>query len=222
MNDFEQSASTNPRPRWFWIVILVCTVAFTQVFLHGSLGWLDFWYLMALSIVFANAISFLTDKILMHRLVADCREEIGRKVLLGLASALALYLVFSGGNWVVHSLFPGLASGVQQVYALKQDASGLRIAVLMILIFGPGEEIFWRGYVQHHLMGKFGAKRGFVLAALIYSLVHLASANSMLVLAAAVCGVFWGWLYAWRRSLLVNMLSHTVWDLGVFLVFPFA
>ena len=44
----------------------------------------------------------------------------------------------------------------------------------------------------------------------------------MLVLAAMVCGIFWGLLYLRFESPLINMVSHTVWDIAVFIVFPFA
>jgi hypothetical protein len=43
----------------------------------------------------------------------------------------------------------------------------------------------------------------------------------MLILAAAVCGVFWGWLYLRFRSPLLNVVSHAVWDLLVFVILPF-
>ncbi len=56
---------------------------------------------------------------------------------------------------------------------------------------------------------------------MLYTAVHLASGNIMLVLAAAVCGVFWGWLYLRYRSPVLNIVSHTLWDLAVFVVFPF-
>ena len=62
---------------------------------------------------------------------------------------------------------------------------------------------------------------GFALTALLYTAVHLSSGNIMLVLAAAVCGVFWGWLYLRFRSPILNIVSHTLWDLAVFVVFPF-
>jgi membrane protease YdiL (CAAX protease family) len=59
------------------------------------------------------------------------------------------------------------------------------------------------------------------LTALLYTAVHLAGGNIMLVLAAALCGVFWGWLYLRFRSPLLNIISHTLWDLLVFVVLPF-
>ena len=42
----------------------------------------------------------------------------------------------------------------------------------------------------------------------------------MLVLAAGVCGLFWGFLYLRTGSLLINLVSHTAWDIAIFLLFP--
>jgi membrane protease YdiL (CAAX protease family) len=49
----------------------------------------------------------------------------------------------------------------------------------------------------------------------------VASGNPMIILAAAVCGIFWGGLYLRFRSPVLNAVSHTVWDLLVFVILPF-
>lgn len=42
----------------------------------------------------------------------------------------------------------------------------------------------------------------------------------MLILAAGLCGLFWGFLYVQNGSILLNIVSHTVWDVAIFLLFP--
>jgi len=44
----------------------------------------------------------------------------------------------------------------------------------------------------------------------------------MLVLAAATCGLFWGWLYLRFRSVIILVVSHVLWDLAIFLFAPLA
>jgi len=97
----------------------------------------------------------------------------------------------------------------------------LRIAALMIFIIGPGEELFWRSFLQRRLQNKSGKYSGFILATGIYTLVHIGSGNVMLVLAAGVCGLFWGYLYLRYGSVTLNIVSHTLWDVTVFLWLPF-
>jgi len=63
---------------------------------------------------------------------------------------------------------------------------------------------------------------GWLAAALAYCLVHLASGNLVLIGAALVCGLFWGCLFVRYDSLWANIVSHVVWDVGVFILFPFS
>ena len=140
---------------------------------------------------------------------------------MGILSALFLYLVFAIGNLFSRNIFSFAGSGIQDVYAFKMGASRLRIAVLMIFIIGPGEELFWRGFLQQRFQKKIGNYLGFLLATGIYTLVHLGSGNVMLVLAAGVCGLFWGYLYLRYGSITLNIVSHTLWDVTVFLWLPF-
>lgn len=48
----------------------------------------------------------------------------------------------------------------------------------------------------------------------------MTTGNPVLLLAALVCGLFWGLLYHFTKSLPLVVISHTAWDLLVFLVFP--
>jgi len=69
-------------------------------------------------------------------------------------------------------------------------------------------------------MKKWGNFPGFVLATLVYAGVHVLSFNPMLILAALVAGAFWGFLYLWRRDLLIQITSHSVWSAVIFAVAP--
>jgi membrane protease YdiL (CAAX protease family) len=55
----------------------------------------------------------------------------------------------------------------------------------------------------------------------LYTGVHIFTGNFMLVMAAFICGLFWGWMYLKYNSMVINVVSHTVWDIVVFLVLPF-
>jgi len=51
-------------------------------------------------------------------------------------------------------------------------------------------------------------------------MVHLTTGNPLLIGAALVAGLFWGGLYLWQGSILTIVVSHTLWDILVFLIFP--
>jgi membrane protease YdiL (CAAX protease family) len=185
------------------------------------LGPLDFWVWLALTIVLLVALSFAVDRGYGLRLKKDLRSGLLRKVGIGVASALVLYAVFAAGRQVALALFPFAATGIGQVYALRSGVPVARVVLLIGLVIGPGEELFWRGFFQEQSGSGTGRASGFALTSLLYTSVHLASGNPMLILAAAVCGVFWGGLYLRFRSPLLNIVSHTLWNLLVFVILPF-
>jgi len=199
----------------------LAAILFIALFRFRRIGPVDFWTWLALNIILLTGLAFFADKGYRARLAEDLRSGLLMKVTIGLASAAALYAVFAVGRAAALLVFPFAASGIKQVYALKTGASVLRIALLLGLVIGPGEELFWRGFLQEKAGGTTRPGVGFVLAVMLYTAVHLASGNVMLVIAAAVCAVFWGWLYLAFRSPVLNIISHTLWDLLVFVFLPF-
>lgn len=111
---------------------------------------------------------------------------------------------------------------VNMIYDMKGTISPYFIATTLLLIIGPAEEIFWRGFIQKNLMKRYGPNAGFIIATLIYTLIHIWSFNFMLVMAALVVGGIWGLLYRINQKwLLPLILSHALWDCAAFVVFPF-
>jgi len=150
-------------------------------------------------------------------------REGGRPIDLvtGVGASVALYGVFAAGRVLARQLFPFAGPQIGAVYLLRTQAPAWVIGLLLILVIGPGEELFWRGLVQWGLVRRWGEARGWAAATLVYGLVHFAAANVMLVVAATVAGAFWGALYLRIGRIAPVIVSHIVWDLAVFLVFPF-
>ncbi len=140
-------------------------------------------------------------------------------VVFGLLTAALLYGVFYLGNAAAEALAGFARAQVARVYEFRQGAPTGRIVALLVLVIGPGEEVFWRGYVQRRLVGLWGMA-GLALSVAAYGLVHAASGNLMLVVAALVCGAFWGLLYLRFRSIWLNIISHVAWDVAVFVLWP--
>lgn len=199
----------------------LAAVLFIALFRLRRIGPLDFWAWLALNIVIVAAAGFLIDGGYAARLRRDAADGLLRKIGLGLASAGLLYFVFAVGRMAALRTVPFAGAGIGQIYALRAGVPILRVALLIGLVVGPGEELFWRGFFQEWTGATTSRAYGFALTAMLYTAVHLAGGNIMLVLAAAVCGVFWGWLYFRFRSPVLNIVSHTAWDLLVFVLFPF-
>ena len=142
-------------------------------------------------------------------------------VLLGVGIAAALWMVFWTGDKVSAWLFDFVRPQVDAIYGMKSGESPWVLAVLMLVLIGPAEEIFWRGYVQRALSLRWGANAGFAAATLCYALVHAGSCNFMLLMAALVAGVVWGALYRFfPERFAAIILSHALWDVAVFVWFP--
>ncbi len=201
-------------------VLLPALALFVPLFLTQGLGPFDFWWWMTANLLVLLGLVCLVDPAWRHALVSDLKDSPVRKIVLGVLSAAVLYGVFWVGNLASRSLLAGAAQDISGVYAFKGQATALRIALLMVFIIGPGEELFWRGFVQRRLEDALGRRPGWLVATGIYAVIHVATANPILVLAAGVCGAFWGWLYLRYRSMLLNAVSHTIWDIIVFILFP--
>jgi len=141
--------------------------------------------------------------------------------ILGVVSAVLLYGIFAIGNEAVRAILATGAQQVENVYATKAQAQPMLIGLLLLFIIGPGEELFWRGWVQRSLMAKLGPFRGFVVTTLIYIAIHIPAMNLTLVGASAVAGAFWGWMYLRYNHIGPGLVSHALWDVSVFILFPF-
>ena len=204
------------------LLALLAVALFIPLFIFRAVGPLDFWWWMSVNIGVLLGLALILDRDFGSRILSDVRSGPARKAALGIVSALLLYGVFFLGNWAALRIFSFAHSDISKIYNFKQGASVLRISALFVFILGPGEELFWRGFLQRRLQDRLGLKLGFLVAAGLYTLVHLGSGNPALIAAAAVCGLIWGGLYIRYRSLLLIAVSHTVWDLLVFVFFPFS
>jgi membrane protease YdiL (CAAX protease family) len=209
------------RLRSFVPVVLALTL-FPFLLHFRRLGPLDFWWAMSLVVAVLVASALAVDGHYAAVLREDVRTRPLWKIALGVLSAAALYGVFYLGDALVRRFLPMGGEGIGAVYALKSGAPTLRVGLLLLLVIGPGEELFWRGYLQRTLQNKLGCAAALPFAVAAYTAVHVASGNPVLVLAAAVCGLFWGVLYQRSGSILLVAVSHAVWGLAVFLLFPFA
>ncbi|MCL2344304.1 MAG: CPBP family intramembrane metalloprotease [Desulfobulbus sp.] len=184
---------------------------------------LNFWWAMSFS-----ALALIVMSAIGGRMMGlDWRPQFrlsGRAAAIGLFSAVALWGVFYLGNALSTLVFSFARPQIGAIYGLRDGSSHAWIALLLLFVIGPAETIFWQGFVQRTLMARQGDWRGFAVTTLIYSLVHLWSFNAMLVLAAAVCGAFWGGLYLLLkpRNLWPLLISHALWDVMVFILFPIA
>ena len=199
------------------IALLVGAGLWFVMFSPWTAPMVNFWCTMAASGIILSALAlWLGDK---HE---KASPNLGWQVLAGIALAVVLWGVFWVGDKVSQWMFDFARPGVDKIYDMKGDMPAWLIGTLLLVVIGPAEELFWRGFIQRRLAARYGAFTGFVLATTCYTLVHIWSFNFMLIVAAAACGVCWGLLYCLRpRMLPALIISHALWDVAAFVVFPF-
>jgi membrane protease YdiL (CAAX protease family) len=143
-----------------------------------------------------------------------------RHLWVGALSALILYGIFWVGKLAANLLLSFATGQIESVYASKTQLDAVWIGLLLLLVMGPAEEIYWHGFVQHRLTGRYGATVGVLATAGVYTLVHVVSLNFMLVAAAGVCGLYWGLLFQREKNLIPLIISHALWDFLIFVLFP--
>ncbi len=200
------------------VALLAAAAAFTLLFTGAVF---HFWAQLALSVLVLCLLAWAFDRPGFAELLRTSRKDWPKAVGLGVLSAALLYGVFFLGNLAARELFDFGRAGVAGVYELRGGAPLWLITLLLGLVIGPGEEIFWRGYVQRKLVGRC-RRAGLAASVAACTLVHLGSGNLMLILAALVCGLFWALLYYHFESIWLNVISHTLWDLAIFVFWPVA
>ncbi len=155
------------------------------------------------------------------------REKLGRLfsfrwsyVGWGLLHAAFLYGLSRLGVFIMAEFFSGVVPQLEAIYATRYQMDPAIIAVLLVLVIAPFEEIFWRGLVMEELFGVVSEKTALWIAIGLYSIVHIWAMNPMLLLAAFVLGAHWSLMYWKFRSLVPGLISHAVWDVMIFVVFP--
>jgi len=198
-----------------WIFSALACVFWFILFSPWTSGLIAFWPMMVAATGFLAFVGFLAQQE-----SADIYRLRIWHVLAGACSALLLYGIFYIGRKILVLAFPASVFEIEDVYGIRDGAPAGLVVFLLLFWIGPAEEIFWRGFIQQRCTKNYGAWKGLALATVIYMLVHAWSVNVTLVLAAGVCGLWWGAQFLIFRNLWPVIISHAVWDVMIFIVWP--
>lgn len=152
------------------------------------------------------------------------RDTIPRKlsfksVLIGVFSAIGLYLVFFLGRYATLMLPAGRVE-LNEIYSLKLSSQPFIESILLVFPIAVGEEVYWRGLLENQLSNWLGNTKGILIAATVYGAVHLWTQSLTLVLAAFIAGLWWCWVFNRTRNVFTVIVSHSLWSLLVFIILP--
>ncbi|TCL37662.1 hypothetical protein EV210_10596 [Anaerospora hongkongensis] len=202
----------NPVDRQVYITILL---AFVFWYLTFSAKWLNFWLSMSMAAFVLTALSVYFAGFVVRK-----QEVNVKNVLIGIVSAGMLYAIYAAGNYMSQQIFYFARPEIASIYDIRHEGNALMIAMVLLFITSPAEELFWRGFLQRWAVNKFGQVTGWLVAAAVYGAVHILSGNFMLTMAAWIAGLFWGFLYLKTDSIFACIISHALWTVSIFILWP--
>ncbi len=195
---------------------LIALLFWFLMFSEWTAGNFNFWFTM----LTATGILTIWSIIFGKRFLRNLFQFKFKWIIIGLFSALLLYLLFYLGNIISQYFFDFVQIQIENVYSTKEQANNLFIAIALLIWIGPAEEIFWRGYAQNELSQKFGSLKALIINSLVYAFVHIWAFNLMLFFAALICGFFCGWMFMRFKNVLPGLISHAIWDVLIFILIP--
>jgi len=218
------------------VVAIVFALVFAAVRVVGTLGPVNLRWVMPLGFVVMSLLPFLL-------LTAAARREMGFRlpanrgwpgiaVASGAAAACTCFVLgaalFGAGtdNW-----FVSIANGYRRMMdTAGWDAVRLHLVfTIPAMLFSPiGEEIFFRGLLQHALEQRFSPRASTIAECAAFAVIHLCHHGLFLTAAGVglrpLSGGLWmllmfstAWMFAWLRkstgSLLPAIVSHAVFNL---------
>jgi membrane protease YdiL (CAAX protease family) len=169
-----------------------------------------FWYIFTGSILMLIAFGMFQEAV-------DDEASLVKYITIGVFSGLLIYFLFWLGLQVIEVLNLPLDKSIKKLYRWFAPSLFWQYLAL-ILVAAPGEELFWRGFVQKRLLRYLGALGSIFVAALLYASVHIYSGEFILMFAAFISGLIWGALYLWKKSMPLVIVSHIVFDIMIFII----
>ncbi len=213
LSDDYIGVAINPLQMLLCLVIAVLLLAVTFIFKP-----FNFWLCISITALILAGLAVLLGGNTIEKRHLDLEA-----VLIGVGAAVGLCLLFWAASWLLRLPFLSILqvnAHLESLYALKTSAPLYLIIPVLLIITSPCEEIFWRGFVQRGITQSFGATKGWLLSAVLYALVHIVSLNPLLVAAAFVTGLIWGFMYQKQHHIVSCIICHALWALVIFIVFP--
>ncbi|WP_141431367.1 CPBP family intramembrane glutamic endopeptidase [Bacillus sp. 03113] len=171
-----------------------------------------FWYIFTFSMLLLISFSILYEQM-------EHKASFLIYFSYGIISGTLLFVVFKLGSFLIEKFNLPFLESISRLYALYEPTQLWQYLALFLIII-PGEEIFWRGYIQKKLISVSNAPLGIIFSSFLYASIQIYSGYLIHVLSAIVAGLLWGFLYYWKKSLSLVILSHLVFDFFLIVVFP--
>jgi uncharacterized protein len=192
----------------------------TSVFLSVLLAWVGLGAAFQASESFWVFFPLVQAGLLIFSIIkgkASWKNLNKKYTMVAVGSGIFIYGFFAVGKLLVRTFIPSLFIQLENLYRMISPETWWHTLLVFVIII-PAEERFWRGYVQNRLHGTVRFR--LIISVLLYGGAHLASGSILLVLAALFAGFAWAILYEKTKNIWVPLVSHFVFDLLLFVLFP--
>ncbi len=133
------------------------------------------------------------------------------RILLGLGLGAALYGLTRVALLGFAAAWPGWEGHARTLLSWRGDHGPAFLFPTLVMIV-LAEEALWRGVATRLFAERWGRLSGLVSGAALYTAAHVATLNPLLLLAAFLLGLAWGWLYLATDDLVLPSACHLGWD----------
>ncbi|MDE0582705.1 CPBP family intramembrane metalloprotease [Planococcus sp. A6] len=92
--------------------------------------------------------------------------------------------------------------------------------LLLMFVIVPGEELFWRGYIQQQLKKYMKLPFAILGSSLLFGIALAFSGFWPSIVAGIVAGALLGILYEWKRSMPLLIITHLMVLVLLFIIMP--
>lgn len=176
------------------------------------------WFLLTISYLILILISLAKIKELKNNTVINIKN-IFKQLAIGIIFGIILYLICMFGQKLICILDIPLLNSLENLYEIVKPQYKWHYIVLFLIII-PGEELYWRGYIQKKLYKDMSFQKSIIYSTSLYSFAHIFSGSILLILTALFAGILWGYLYYKTNNILIPIVSHYVFNTFLLIIFP--
>lgn len=196
------------------VTIAIATVGFALAL--ALRAHVDAWSSTAIAAVIGIALSAWTLGPRLRALLAITWRGAVAPVALGVTLVAATHAGFQ----LVRFASPGLAGTVRELYASIDVGASRPALALLTAIIVLGEELVWRGVAVDLVSGTRSKLVAGAISVALYVLPQLPGHVPVLILAAAALGSVFAAQRIVSGRITDAALTHAIWSISVFVVFP--
>ncbi|HWK24067.1 MAG TPA: type II CAAX endopeptidase family protein [Ureibacillus sp.] len=192
---------------------LLLTLFFIYALLYFSFKEKDiFWYLYTFTLLVGIAIAIIYGKF---------KDQLStwQFIVFGIGYGTILYGIVRLGYLLITKIDTDSDKTIAR-FLETYGPNNLWHYLLLVLIIVLGEELFWRGFIQQYIQNYVSPINAVIITSLLFALSVAISGFWLGVIAAFVAGLVLGFLYEWKKSIPLIIITHEVFILLLFMILP--